>query len=274
MSSPASQEADEVGGIYDGMSDLVEIYHGNIHLGYWTGDDDPATLADALDRMTDLVAGTLALAPGQHLVDVGCGVGMPAIRIATRFGARVTGITNSAWHAGETARRAAAAGVADLVTARQGDAEALPFPDAAFDAVLAFDSLPNAVDKGRWLREMSRVLRPGGRFAVTEYTAEAALTPADREVLATHAIFDPPTASALCALVADAGLVVDERQDWGTRVRRTYDEVAAVFRDRGEDLADSYGAERIRVFEQGLAPVFEVGRTSLGYLLVAGHKPG
>lgn len=274
MSSPASQEADEVGGIYDEMSDLVEVYHGNIHLGYWAGDDDPAPLAEALDRMTDLVAGTLALTPGQHLVDVGCGVGVPAIRIAARFGARITGITNSAWHAEETARRAAAAGVADLVTARHADAQALPFPDGAFDAVLAFDSLPNAVDKGQWLREMSRVLRPGGRFAVTEYTAEATLTPVDREVLATHAIFDPPTASALCALVAGAGLAIDERRDWGERVRRTYDEVAALFRDRGESLADAYGAERVRAFERSLAPVFEVCRTGLGYLLVAGHKPG
>ncbi|MFI9005799.1 SAM-dependent methyltransferase [Actinosynnema sp. NPDC053489] len=274
MSISAEGEADEVGGIYDAMSDLVEIYHGNIHLGYWSGDDDATPLAGALDRVTDLVANTLALEHGQHLLDLGCGVGEPAIRIARRFGVRVTGITNSAWHVAETTRRAAAAGVADLVTARHADAGALPFPDAAFDAVLALDSLPNAVDKGRWLREVARVLRPGGRFAVTAYPARTALTPEDREVLATHAIFDPPTAAELCDLVARAGLVVERRWDWGDRAVRTYDEVAALFRAGDPALADTYGAERVRAFEHGLAPVFEVCRAKLGYLVVAGHAPG
>ncbi|OKI35517.1 hypothetical protein A6A25_23640 [Saccharothrix sp. CB00851] len=256
------------------MSDLVDVYHGNIHLGYWADDEDPTPLRDALERMTDLVVDTLALTPGQHLVDVGCGVGEPAIRIAERFGVRITGISNSAWHVAETTRRAAAAGVGDLVTARHADAGALPFPNATFDALLAFDSLPNAVDREQWLREMNRVLRPGGRFAVTDYTAEVPLTPADLEAIATHGIFDPPTAPALCDLVAGAGLVVEQRRDWGARARRTYDEVASLFDNRRAALADAYGAERMRAFEDSLAPVFEVCRAKLGYLLVAGHRPG
>lgn len=273
MSSPVRQQADEIGEIYDEMSDLVDVYHGNIHLGYWTSEDDPTPFAEALERTTDLVAEALALTPGQHLLDLGCGVGEPAIRIAGRLGVRVTGVTNSTWQARETTRRAAAAGVDDRVTARHADAADLPFPDAAFDAVLAFDSLPNALDKGRWLREMGRVLRPGGRFAVTDYTAEAELTPADREALATHAILDPPTLSALCGLAADAGLVVEQRQEWGPRVLRTYDEMTALFRLRGEALAEAYGPERLRAFEESLAPVFDVCRDKLGYVLVAGHKP-
>ncbi|WP_367127577.1 cyclopropane-fatty-acyl-phospholipid synthase family protein [Saccharothrix sp. HUAS TT1] len=274
MSSPTSQQVDEVGGIYDEMSDLVGVFHGNIHLGYWTGDDDRTPLRDALERLTDLVADTLALSPGQHLVDVGCGVGEPAIRIAKRFGVRITGITNSAWHAAETTRRAVAAGVADLVTARRADAGALPFPDSAFDALLALDSLPNAVDRAQWLGEMSRVLRPGGRFAVTDYPVERALTPADREAIATHAILDPLTAAALCDLVTGAGLVVERRWDWGARACRTYDEVAALFRTRQSALADAYGAERVRAFERSLAPVFDVCRNKLGYVLVTGRRPG
>ncbi|NUT48068.1 MAG: methyltransferase domain-containing protein [Saccharothrix sp.] len=273
MSSPATQNADEVGGIYDAMSDLFEIFHGNIHLGYWTGDDDPAPLPVALERLTDLVAETLALAPGQRLLDVGCGLGVPAIRIAQRCDVRITGVTVSAWQAAEATRRATAAGVGDRVTARHADAAALPFPDACFDAVLAFDSLPNAVDRRQWLREVRRVLRPGGRFAVTDYPAEAPLTPRDREVLATHAILDPPTASELDDLVAAAGLVVDQRHDWGTRVVRTYDEVSTLFRTRDDTLSDTYGAERVRAFEEGLAPVFEVSRAKLGYLLLAGRRP-
>ncbi|PSL44106.1 cyclopropane fatty-acyl-phospholipid synthase-like methyltransferase [Saccharothrix carnea] len=274
MSSPTRQEADEVGEIYDEMSDLVDVYYGNIHLGYWADDDDPTPLRDALERMTDLVVDALELAPGQHLLDVGCGVGEPAIRIAARSGVRITGISNSAWHVEETARRVTAAGVGGLVTARQADAGALPFPNATFDAVLALDSLPNAVDKGQWLREVGRVLRPGGRFALTDYTAEVPLTPADREVIATHGIFDPPTAPALCDLVSDAGLVVEQRRDWGARARRTYDEVLSLLHHRREAMADAYGSERMRAFEDSLAPVLEVCRAKLGYLLVAGHRPG
>ena len=56
------------------------------------------------------------------------------------------------------------------VTFRQGDALALPLPDASFDAVTISFGLRNLADRPRGLREMRRVLRPGGRLFVLEFS--------------------------------------------------------------------------------------------------------
>lgn len=56
------------------------------------------------------------------------------------------------------------------ITFRQGDALALPLPDAAFDAVTISFGLRNLADRDRGLREMRRVLRPGGRLFVLEFS--------------------------------------------------------------------------------------------------------
>lgn len=56
------------------------------------------------------------------------------------------------------------------VTFRPGDGMALPLPDACFDAVTISFGLRNMADRGRSLREMHRVLRPGGRLYVLEFT--------------------------------------------------------------------------------------------------------
>ncbi|MGZ5425268.1 MAG: class I SAM-dependent methyltransferase, partial [Candidatus Aminicenantales bacterium] len=58
----------------------------------------------------------------------------------------------------------------EVVAFVQGDAEALPFPDASFDAISVGFGLRNLVDLDRGLREMARVLRPGGHFSVLEFT--------------------------------------------------------------------------------------------------------
>ncbi|MEU5976089.1 class I SAM-dependent methyltransferase [Streptomyces sp. NPDC047315] len=68
---------------------------GNIHVGYWDDPADGGSLDQATDRLTDLVAGRLAAVPGQHLLDVGCGTGRPALRIARATGARVSGVSTS-----------------------------------------------------------------------------------------------------------------------------------------------------------------------------------
>ncbi|HVW20670.1 MAG TPA: bifunctional demethylmenaquinone methyltransferase/2-methoxy-6-polyprenyl-1,4-benzoquinol methylase UbiE [Opitutaceae bacterium] len=59
---------------------------------------------------------------------------------------------------------------ASRITFRQGDALALPWPDASFDAVTIAFGLRNLMDRGRGLAEMRRVLRPGGRALILEFS--------------------------------------------------------------------------------------------------------
>lgn len=129
--------------------------------------------ADVADRMipglgTRLVelAGVRA---GERVLDVAAGTGNAALP-AARTGASVTAldITPALLQAG--ARRASAAGL-DIAWV-QGDAQALPFPDASFDRVLSCVGVQFCADHRRAAAELVRVCRPGGSVALIAWTPE------------------------------------------------------------------------------------------------------
>ena len=110
---------------------------------------------------------------GTRLLDAGCGAGL-LVLLASLRGARVAALDASA------ALLAIAGGRLPDADMRQGDLEGLPFDDASFDAVTAVNSLFYATDMAAAMRELTRVVRPGGRVVVTAWG------PPDRcELLAT-----------------------------------------------------------------------------------------
>jgi SAM-dependent methyltransferase len=104
------------------------------------------------------------LALGQHLLDVACGPGYVAAE-AIRRGALVTGVDFSAPMVALARRRHPQAEF------REGDAQALPFPDASFDAVAMNFGLLHLDQPERALAEAARVLKPGGRCGFTVWAA-------------------------------------------------------------------------------------------------------
>lgn len=123
-----------------------------------------------LGRITDALEEHLLLdrigpVRGLRILDVGCGDGVLATRLA-RSGARVTGIDASADIFAAARRRAKAAGVEiDLV---EGDAGGLPYPAGHFDRVVSVATLCFVDDPRPTIREMVRVLKPGGRLILGE----------------------------------------------------------------------------------------------------------
>jgi len=101
------------------------------------------------------------------LLDVGCGPGTLTVDLARRVpGGRVVAIDRSP----DILERASVHAVSKGVTVEfaQGDAYALGFPDASFDIVHAHQVLQHLTDPVRALREMRRVLKPGGVVAVRD----------------------------------------------------------------------------------------------------------
>jgi ubiquinone/menaquinone biosynthesis C-methylase UbiE len=130
----------------------------------------------------------IAVGPGERLLDVASGSGDSAVLAARERGCVVTGIEFGEAAVIDARRAADAAGVRDRVEFRVGDAEALPFADESFDAVLCECSLCTFPDKRRALVEVHRVLRPGGRVAIADVLADHARLPASlRGPLATAA---------------------------------------------------------------------------------------
>lgn len=116
-----------------------------------------------LDRSWRRLAAEAVVLPGSRVLDACCGTGDLALA-AEREGGIVTGLDFSEPML-ERARRKSG-----TVAWVQGDALALPFPDASFDAATVGFGIRNVADLDRCLAELHRVLRPGGRLAVLEIT--------------------------------------------------------------------------------------------------------
>jgi SAM-dependent methyltransferase len=156
----------------------------------WSAGRYPSLAPNLLPAIARLVS-ACGVDPGNRVLDVGCGTGNAALT-ARRAGADVTGVDVTRPML-DLARESSELAGYDDVNWIAGDAEALPFPDEAFDVVLSsFGHVfsPAAVEAGR---EMVRVARSGGRVAFTSWSPDG-LVGALTEVLddyVTHEDHDP-----------------------------------------------------------------------------------
>jgi cyclopropane fatty-acyl-phospholipid synthase-like methyltransferase len=111
----------------------------------------------------------LNLSSGKTLLDVACGAGGPALRIAAISGCTVVGIEVHE-QAVTTARSLAAErGLAERAEFRSADANRpLPFSDASFDAITCIDAINHFSDRPRVIAEWVRLLKPGGKLLFTD----------------------------------------------------------------------------------------------------------
>ncbi|MET9453237.1 SAM-dependent methyltransferase [Streptomyces cinerochromogenes] len=232
---------------------LAEVTGGGLPLGYWRGHDRGTSVADATDAtdaLTGLVADRLALSPGMHVLDIGCGSGRPAVYVAQTYDVRVTGVTIGSRQDGPVRARPAAGEGRGPVTSERADGMALPFPDGGFDAVYAIDSLLHMDDRARAIAEAARVLRPGGRLVLANPYVVGALTVAEAGIVAAgrELLRMPPLGDAGDYLrhLGAAGLDIVEILDIGENVRRSHALAAAAIRHAGESQD---GASRQRLFE-------------------------
>ncbi|MER6912696.1 methyltransferase domain-containing protein [Streptomyces sp. NPDC000594] len=226
---PPSTEAPstDTGEFYDTHLDLVGgAADGNIHSGYWADETDTSALDQATDRLTDLVAARLAPVAGSRLLDVGCGTGRPALRIATATGARVTGVTVSRQESALAQARGRASAVADQVEFRHADVLSLPFGDAVFDGAWAIECLMHIADRARALAGIARTLRPGARLVIADVLLRRPVHGETAEFVARmcEAYQAPslPGPEEYREAVRAAGLHLVEFTDIGEQVRRTY----------------------------------------------------
>ena len=138
---------------------------GGPHLGGVAALEDRAkspTYRATVRTLLDL----MQLKPGEALLDIGCGSGALDRLAAGWFPqAAITAVDSNPFLLSEAAALAESEGVGPRIRFLPGNAEALPFPDASFDAVFSVTVLEEC-DADRALAEMRRVLRPGGRMGV------------------------------------------------------------------------------------------------------------
>ena len=130
-------------------------------------DDGPLGFWDRYGRGT---IEQLALVPGSNVLDVGCGTGASAIPAAQKVGpdGHVIGVDLAERLLAMARAKADAQGLRN-VEFRVGDMESLSFPDGAFDAVVCVFAIFFVPDMVRQVRELWRLVRPGGQLAITTW---------------------------------------------------------------------------------------------------------
>jgi SAM-dependent methyltransferase len=169
-------------------------------------------IRDTWRRSTEL----LRLKPGERVLEVGCGTGtfLPVLAEAVDETGRVVGLDHAPAFLEEAASRLVALGLTDRVELIAGDALAMPFEDATFDVVHCERVLMHLDDPGAAVREMARVVRPGGRIVAAEVVAHGAMIDlpdrdAVRRILdeAIKGMRSPDVGLQLRRLLLEAGLV-------------------------------------------------------------------
>ena len=174
--------------------------------------------------LTNKLGRMMGLQPGDMVADLASARGASAQALSRVFRCHVLGVEFGAAAVRHANDVAPATGRAHFV---RGDAECLPLRSGAFDAAVCECSMSLINNKAQTVSEAARLLRPGGRFGLSDVTIEAGSLPPELEgelgqvLCMTSAL----TADGYAALLEDGGFAVTERLDASGEIVKVLDEV-------------------------------------------------
>ncbi len=217
---------DVIRGHYDLSTLFYRLLWGpHIHHGLWTDNESPRL---AQQRLTETLAREAAIARGDRVLDIGCGMGASSVYLARHLECDVTGITLSPFQRRWAGWSARWHGVASRARFLCGDAEQADFPVKSFDALWSIECTEHLFDKPAFFRHASEWLRPGGRVGICAWLAGEVEGNDER----TQQVYDVcegffcpslGTADDYKSWLRQAGLVVDRCYDWTDRVAQTWE---------------------------------------------------
>jgi 27-O-demethylrifamycin SV methyltransferase len=138
----------------------------DLHYGYFESGDEPLTVAT--DVLTNQMLELADLGEGLTVLDVGCGTGKAASRVAQEFDSEVLGISPSISCIEGASELIEKLGLSARAKFEIGDGTSLSQADKSFDRVWVMESSHLMDNKAALLRECSRVLKPGGRLVLCD----------------------------------------------------------------------------------------------------------
>ena len=177
---------------------------------------------------------------GKHVLDIGCGIGGPDLVLCELGAAHVTGIDVDDALIERARNNAAAAGVAQRTAFMRVSPGPLDFPDESLDLVFSKDAILHVDDKATMFTEIFRILKPGGRFAASDWLCgEGSENTPEWRAYAEQAAYtvEAITAAEVVSVITNAGFVDIETRDrnrWYAELSRKH--MAQIEGDLREEL--------------------------------------
>lgn len=140
------------------------------HFGYYPSKKNNISEREAQILMNDLLAENLKIKKGFKILDAGSGRGVVACYLAKKYHANITGIDLVPFEVEMSNKRAKNLGVTDKVKFLIEDYSETSFPKNFFDAVYTMETLVHSPNIKKTLKELFRVLKPGGKVVFFEYS--------------------------------------------------------------------------------------------------------
>lgn len=268
---------------YNRITDAwLEFMGDNLHFGYFATPD--MELPEAARAMIDRMLALCDLSGKSRVLDVGCGVGTPALYIHEKYGCAVEGISTSERGVRLASEKARQKGI-ERARFTVADGMDNGFPDSSFDVVWIMEAVHPVADKRALFRECHRVLRDGGRLVLCDLAQLGSLPflrglrrfLADvRANLFAPDVWGPAqvlSMGSLCDLLVDAGFT----RIWSVNITekvlptlRCWRENAQRYRDKATDAQAARYAGAFARACKGLERAFNEGL--MGYGMIRAEK--
>ena len=267
MAQDHAAEASKVARLYNFLARFGEEAEGGdyLHVGLFDGPND--TLPEAKHRLTETAAARLGLGPSDHILDLGCGVGLPAIQVNRRYRCEVTGVTIATDQAASARALIAEENCKSHVRVLVGDAHQLPFAAETFEGAMALESLLH-MDRSRALGELGRIIRAGGSLVLTDWFEVKLLELDERKALRRSFCMNAVTLDHYRTLLERAGFRSIEVLDVTAAIDPTYDHWAE-FRAAPEPRTPQQFVSRYNAIASAVLPIL---RAKLGYAIISAVK--
>ena len=225
---------------------------------------------------TEILADYAGITKTSRVLDIGSGLGGPALHLAGSRGCRITGLDLISTNVDQAKCRAEKRGLQNLADFQVGNATELPFNNNSLDVVWGQDAWCHVPDKAKLISECTRVLIPGGTLAFSDWLKTAEMTPEQsKKIHEATASTNMATKAVYCELLYENGLSVEKHEDISDIFIEQYKKIIARLEDIEKEISEQFSLKVYQILQKKNVTIlhgFEEGLIG-GSRIIATHQP-